>query len=105
MNQNDPVCLIFNQTLAIKNVLTKVIQKEHTELSWNYCGKMFRNRSEVDNLLMDEHTELLWNYCGKILRNWKEVDTHIYEACEPISSECTSKGEGKNFNEHIVVEK
>ena len=40
-----------------------------------------------------------------MLRNKKEVDNHIYEACEPISSECTSKDEVENYNEHIVVEK
>ena len=37
--------------------------------------------------------------------NRKEVDNHISEACEPISSECTSKDEVESYNEHIVVEK
>ena len=42
---------------------------------------------------------------GEIFRNRKEVDNHIFEACKPISSECTSKDEVKNYNGNIVVEK
>ena len=45
--------------------------------------------------------KLLW----QMFRNWKELDNYIYEACEPISIECTSKDEDYNYNEHIVVEK
>ena len=45
------------------------------------------------------------NYCGNIFRNRKEVDNHIFEACKPISSKCTSKDEVKNYNGNIVVEK
>ena len=37
--------------------------------------------------------------------NRKEVDNHIFEACKPISSECTSKDEVKNYNGNIVVKK
>ena len=53
----------------------------------------------------EEHFELSSNYCGNIFRNRKEVDNHIFEACKPISSECTSKDEVKNYNGNIVVEK
>ena len=59
----------------------------------------------LKKLIMDEHTELLWNYWGKMFRNWKEVDNHIFEACKPITSQCTSKDEVKNYNGIIVVEK
>ena len=37
------------QTFAMKNELTNHIQEQHTELWWNYSGKIFRNRKEVDN--------------------------------------------------------
>ena len=59
----------------------------------------------LNKLSEEEHTELWWNYCGNIFRNRKEVDNHIFEACKPISSECTSKDEVKNYNGNIVVEK
>ena len=73
MKKNEPVCVTCNQTLALENGCKKLIKEEHTELWWHYCGKMFGNRKEVDN--------------------------HIYEACETISSECTSKDEFENYNE------
>ena len=59
----------------------------------------------LNKLSEEEHTELWWNYCGNIFRNRKEVDNHILEACKPVSSECTSKDEVKNYNGNIVVEK
>ena len=34
-----------------------------------------------------------------------KVNNRIFEACKPISSECTSKYEVKNYNGNIVVEK
>jgi hypothetical protein len=59
----------------------------------------------LNKLKEKEHTELWWNYCGNIFRNRKEVDNHIFEAGKPISSECTSKDEVKNYNGNIGVEK
>ena len=72
------VCVTFNQPLALKMGVKKIIKEAHTELCWNYCGKMFDNRKKVDN--------------------------HMYEACESISSECTSKDEVEHFDERIIVE-
>ena len=37
--------------------------------------------------------------------NRKEVDNCNYEACEPISGECTSQNEVENDKEDSVVEK
>ena len=42
---------------------------------------------------------------SEIFRNRKEVDNHIFEACKPISSECNSKDEVKNYNGNNGVEK
>ena len=49
MKKKKSVCRTWNQTFVTKNGLKKYIQEEHTELWWNYCGKMLRNRKEVDN--------------------------------------------------------
>ena len=59
----------------------------------------------LNKLTEEEHTELWCNYCGKIVKNRKEVNNHIFEACKTISSECISKDEVKNYNGNIVVEK
>ena len=59
----------------------------------------------LNKLSEEEHTKLCWNYCGNTFRNRKEVDNHIFEACKPISTECTSKDEVKNYDGNIVVEK
>ena len=59
----------------------------------------------LNKLSEEEHTELWWNYCGNIFRNRKEVDNHIFEGCKPISTEFTSKDKDKNYNENIFVEK
>ena len=53
------------QTLALKNGCKQLIEEEHTMLWWNFFDKMFSNRKEVGNC--------------------------IYEGCEPISREWTSK--------------
>ena len=59
----------------------------------------------LNKLIKEEHTELWWNYCGNIFRKRREVDNHIFEACKPISSDCTSKDVVKKYNGNIVVEK
>ena len=59
----------------------------------------------LNKLSEEEHTELWWNYCGNIFRNRKEVDNHIFEACKLISSECPSKYEVENYNGNIVADK
>ena len=79
MKKKNSVSVTCNQTLALK-------------------------KSFVFFTIEGEQIESLWNYCGKMFRRWKEVDNHIYEAYEPISSECNSKVEVNNYNEHIVVE-
>ena len=53
----------------------------------------------------DNHTEFSWSYCGKIFRNTNEVESHMHEAFELTCHECTSKDEVKRYKEDIVVEK
>ena len=79
MKKNEPVCVTCNQAFAMTNWLTKLIQKEHTELWWNFCAKIFRNRNEVGNL--------------------------IYEACESTCHECSAKDEVENGKEDSFVQK
>ena len=78
MKKNMPACEKYNQIFATKYWLKKHNQEEHTELWWNYCGKMFRSRKEVDN--------------------------HMYEALKSTCHECTSKDEVDNYKEDIAVE-
>ena len=40
----------------------------------------------LNKLIKEENSELWWNYCGNIFRNRMEVDNHIFEACKPIFS-------------------
>ena len=42
-----------------------------------------------------ENTELWCNFCDRMFSNRKEIDDGIYEACEPVSSKCTSKNEAR----------
>ena len=65
----------------------------------------WRWQLSLNKLIKEEHTELWWNYCGNIFRNRKEVDNHIFEAFKPISSKCTSKDAVKNVNGNIVIKK
>ena len=78
IKNNRSVCVTCNQTFLLKNWLKTYIQEEHTQLWCNYCGKMFKNRKEVDN--------------------------HMYEACGSTCHECTSKDQVENDKEDIVVE-
>ena len=48
--------------------------------------------------------ELWWYYCGKMFKNRKEVDTHMYEVCESTCHKWSSKNEVENDKEDIVVE-
>ena len=53
------------------------------------------------------HTELRYNNCGKIFRNRNEVVNHIYEVCESTCHECSAKDEVENEEEekNNIVEK
>ena len=75
--KNEPECGTGNQAFAMKNLLTKLIQKEHTQIWWNYCGKMFKNRNVLCNL--------------------------IYKACESTCHECSANDEVENGKEDIIV--
>ena len=44
-------------------------------------------------------------YCGKLFRNRDEVDNPMYEACKSTCHEWTLNGEVENYKEGIVVEK
>ena len=77
--KNSLLCVTYNQNFNLKDGLKKHIQGEHTELLWNYCGKVFRNRKEKDNCM--------------------------YEACWSSCHEGPSKDEVDNYKEDIVVEK
>ena len=79
MKKCQPLCVTCGQTFAIKNWLTKLIQKEHTELWSDYCGKIFRNRNEVDK--------------------------HIYEVCESTCHKCSAKYEVERYKEDSVDQK
>ena len=70
-----------------------------------HVTKHWHTQIDYKKIIEEEHPKLLKRYCGKMWRNKKEVDNHIYETCKPISCECTSKDEVENYNEHIVVEK
>ena len=54
MKKNNAVYVTCNQTFAMQNRWKKHLQEEQTELWWNYCGKVFRNRKEVNNHMYEE---------------------------------------------------
>ena len=80
MEKKLPVCVTCNQSLALT-----------CEFKQSYQGKAFWTL-----------VKLLWHF---FFWNWKEVENHIFEACKPISSECTSKYEVKNYDGNIGFEK
>ena len=67
-----PGCVTCSKTFAMTNCFNKFIQNEHTELWWNYCGKMSEKKKK------------------------KQVDNHIYEACEWTCHECSTKDKVEN---------
>ena len=75
--EQDVVCDMYSNICSQKNQLNKFIQKEHTELRKKYCGKIFRNRNEVD--------------------------THTYEVCESTCHECRAKDEVENNKKCSIV--
>ena len=58
----------------------------------------------LNKFIQKEHTELRKKYCGKIFRNRNEVDTHIYEPCESTCRECRAKDEVENDKKYSIVE-
>ena len=44
------------------------------------CKKNMYNKKWVAKHIQEEHTELWWDCCGKLFRNKKEVDNHMNEA-------------------------
>ena len=61
------------------------------------CTQIFAMQNGLKKLIQEEHIELWWNYCGKMFRNKKEVVSHISEACKSTCYEWTSKYEVKNY--------
>ena len=64
-NQSGHLCLTCNQRFVTNNGLEKHIQDKHTELWCDYCGDMFRNKSELD-----KHME----QCGELGMEAVECD-------------------------------
>ena len=63
-------------------------------------SKLVKTNFSKKNLLSSG--EIIWSTFSE---KRKEINNHMFDACKPIGSECTSKYEFKNYNRNIVVEK